>query len=597
VGDYGRTQTALQERDDTLLTHAIAELRRTEARYRSVIDSLAAGMLVTDADSTVLACNPAAERILGMTRREIQGRNALQAGWQVTREDGTPVGLDELPSAVVIRTGRAVEGLVLGFISPHGERRWLTLNAVPLRRDGEALPSEAIVSFTDISDQREAEARIRHQALHDPLTDLPNRRRVLARLGAALAAEGQGMGAAVLFLGIDQFNVVNDSLGHAAGDRLLVAFAARLRRLVRKDDFVGHLGSDEFVVVRPTADEDGAVGLAQRILAGLEQPLATDGESHVVRASIGIALAAPGMSPDDVLRDADTAMYRARDRGRGRYEIFDDEARAAVVRRHRTELGLRAALETDGLRVHYQPVWRIADGQPVATEALVRWQDPVRGLIRPDEFIPVAEQTGLIVSLGEWVLREACRQAATWNRERVCDGQVVVTVNVAARQLDQPGFADTVAGALEATGLHPRALGLEVTEGLLAGEAETVAELNRLAELGVRIVLDDFGVGYSSLSRLKNFPLEVLKIDRAFTAGLTHDPYDHAIVEAMVSIATGVGVRVVAEGVETEEQRACLQALGCELAQGYLLAPPLPADEARTLLCERFVSGAGGVGQ
>jgi diguanylate cyclase (GGDEF)-like protein len=487
--------------------------------------------------------------------------------------------------------------MVLGFSSRARELRWLTVNAVPLEPDGEDDPGEAIVSLTDITHQRNAEALIRHQALHDPLTDLPNRRRVLAHLGGALAADGDGQGAAVLSLGVDQFHVVNDSLGHAAGDQLLVALAERLRALVRRDDFVGHLGGDEFVVVRPAPDEHGAVALAQRILTGLEEPLATQGEPHVVRASIGIALAAAGTSAEDALRDADTAMYRARDSGRGRYEVFDEDARAAVVRRHRAELGLRSALEAGDVAVHYQPVWRIADGQPVAVEALARWHDPVLGPVSPAEFIPVAEQTGLILRLGEWVLREACRQAAAWNRERVCGGRTVVTVNVAARQLEHAGFADIVADALAATGLHPRALGLEVTEGLLCGEAETAAELNRLAELGVRIVLDDFGTGYSSLSRLKNFPLEVLKIDRAFTAGLTRDPYDRAIVEAMVSIATGVGMRVVAEGVESEEQLACLRELGCELAQGFLFARPLPAAAARDLLLERYYLPASSVGQ
>ena len=385
---------------------------------------------------------------------------------------------------------------------------------------------------------------------------------------------------ATLLLDLDRFKVINDSLGHGAGDELLLALAPRLRGIMRAQDTVARLSGDEFVIVCEAPDGlRQVVAVAERVAAAVGRPFALNSGEHFMTTSIGISVATSAEdTPESLLRDADVAMYRAKQRGPGRYEIFDDKMRAEVLARLRIEAELRRALDHGELRVHYQPIIDTVSGQPTATEALVRWEHPERGLIAPLDFIPIAEETGLIIDLGRWVLEQACEQGAAWQRRFGLP--LKMFVNASGRQIADPQFPADVAEIAQRSGLGPGTLGLEVTESVFIEEAgSTMAVLTELVEGGFRLVLDDFGTGYSSLSYLKQFPLDGLKIDRGFTQGLGRSPVDTAIVKAVIDMSRALGLTVVAEGVETEEQLEQLRLLACPRAQGYLFSRAQPAEE------------------
>ena len=436
--------------------------------------------------------------------------------------------------------------------------------------------------------RREAETRLVHQAYHDPLTDLPNRALLLDRLGQALARAGRrDETVGVLFLDLDRFKLVNDSLGHPAGDRLLIEVAARLGGCARPGDTVARLGGDEFVVLLDGLAETAEAGkVADQVAEALEAPFALGEHDVAVTASIGVALAGPGQAgPSELLRDADVALYRAKERGKARYAVFDPGMGAGVRQRAALEADLRWALERGELRLAYQPLVELATGRVAAAEALARWAHPERGPVPPAEFIPLAEDTGLIVPLGRWVLDEACRQARAWAEEHA--DPPVVAVNLSARQFQHPDLVEDVAEALLRSGLSPRLLELELTESAVMADPEAaVATLRQLKGLGTGLAIDDFGTGYSSLGYLRRFPLDLLKIDKAFVAGLGRIAEDAAIVEAVVGLAHTLGLRVVAEGVETADQAARLRGLGCELAQGYLFGKPVTPEELGALLAK-----------
>jgi len=437
-------------------------------------------------------------------------------------------------------------------------------------------------------DRSLVEAEVRHRALHDPLTSLPNRALALDRLEGALARRRRdGRAVAVLLADLDQFKLVNDSLGHAAGDDLLVALAPRLHDAVRPSDTVARLGGDEFLVVCEQLEgAHEAIRVAERVAQSIKQPIVLSAGEHFITASIGIAVAeSAGALPEDLLRDADAAMYRAKERGRGRYELFDEVLRKRVLLRLRTENELRRGLEHGELRVVYQPVVELASGTVTAVEALVRWQHPQRGLLDPVEFIPVAEDSGLIIALGDWVLAAACRDGAAWQRSFPRVEPLLVCVNASARQLANAAFPARVAETMGRHGLASGSLALEITESVLMEEAHApVTVLASLREYGLRLMLDDFGTGYSSLAYLKRFPLDVLKIDRSFIAGLGRDEEDSAIVAAIVRMARTLGLTVVAEGVERPEQLERLRELGCDRVQGRLIAEPMPAADVERLM-------------
>jgi diguanylate cyclase (GGDEF)-like protein/PAS domain S-box-containing protein len=438
---------------------------------------------------------------------------------------------------------------------------------------------EMVTALGAIAIERKgSEDRLAHQAHHDPLTGLPNRVLFVEFLTLALArAQRQQSAVAVLFLDLDRFKFINDRLGHDCGDELLVKLSDRLRGVLRPGDTVARFGGDEFTVLCDDLDVDveaareQAIEVAQRLLDVIELPTDLEGEPTPISASIGIAIAGPGDQAESMLRDADAAMYLAKERGKGRWEIFDEEMRSSVQVRLDTENALYRALERSELRIYYQPIVSLGDARCTGAEALVRWAHPERGLVAPDDFIDVAEETGLIVPMGAWVLEEACRAVARWHESGGVDAPFSVSVNLSARQLAHSDVVQAVRTALDRTGADPAMLGLEITESVLMGETsvETVAALKAL---GVKLSIDDFGTGYSSLGYLKRFPVDVVKVDRSFVDGLGTDPEDSAIVAAVVSLGHALGLEVVAEGVETERQLAELVRLGCDFAQGYWFA-------------------------
>ncbi|HUH13537.1 MAG TPA: EAL domain-containing protein, partial [Longimicrobiales bacterium] len=462
-----------------------------------------------------------------------------------------------------------------------------------LRLDGSVVEVEAVsirityggqparqVVLRDISGRRHVDQRLLHDAFHDSLTGLPNRALFHDRLEQAIKHRRRhpGYGFAVLFLDLDRFKVVNDSLGHLKGDQLLVTLAGRLQLCLREGDSVARLGGDEFaVLVADIEDLADATRVADRILEDLATPTLLDGHEIVVGASIGIALGFTGYDrPEDLLRDADTAMYRAKAAGTGGYEVFDREMHASAVALLRTESDLRRALERGEMRLHYQPIISLESGVLEGFEALLRWEHPERGLTLPAEFIRVAEETGLMLPMGWWALREACLQLRAWREESTPISPLAVHVNLSGRQLAQPDLARGIADILAETGVAPAELKLEITESVVMRDAVRAAgTLEALKELGVQLCIDDFGTGYSSLSYLNRFPVDVLKVDRSFVSGGSAVSWN--IVRAILTLARDMGKRVIAEGVETPEQLGALRALGAPSAQGYIFSAAVPA--------------------
>ncbi len=436
--------------------------------------------------------------------------------------------------------------------------------------------------LADALERQAIEDAIRERAVHDPLTGLPNRVLFVDRLEHALARLGRaGSLCAILFLDLDHFKLVNDSLGHHVGDDLLTAAAPRLKQALRSSDTVARFGGDEFgILLEDIASERDAIETAERIATIFARPFVLSGSEHFVTTSIGIAVARGGEQADELIRDADAAMYRAKDRGRARYEVFDEGMRGRAIERLRVENDLRRAIERDELRLEYQPVVSLRTFGIVGVEALLRWRHPERGEIPPSEFIPIAEENGLIEPIGRWVLERACRQAAQWYGARPDAAPLTMSVNLSAVQVSRRSLPDVVGSVLRSTGLDPACLCLEITETVMVRDAEGLGEvLNALKALGVRLVLDDFGTGYSSLSYLTRLPLDVLKVDRSFVDGLGSEPRDTAITETIIAMSRALSLDVVAEGVETSEHVRELSRLGCGLAQGFHFSRAVPAEE------------------
>jgi diguanylate cyclase (GGDEF)-like protein len=438
-------------------------------------------------------------------------------------------------------------------------------------------------------ERRRTEEQTQHEALHDPLTGLPNRNLFLDRLQHALSVAGRRQTAiAVLFLDLDQFKLVNDSLGHAAGDELLAAVAPRIEGALRPGDTVARFGGDEFAILaEDIGNERGATRIAERIAEDLSRPFVLREREHFVSASVGIAIGGGMEAPEGLIRDADSALYRAKERGRGGYEIFDEVMRSRVIEHMQTENDLRRAIQREEFELHYQPVVRLRDGSIVAMEALLRWNHPDRGLLGPLAFIPVAEESRLIVPIGRWVIEQACRRAAIWQQLKPDDAPVSVAVNLSARQIADPHLLSHLEGSVKANRIDPSTLWLELTETTLLHETRFVERtLESLKGLGVHLVLDDFGVGFSSLGYLKRLPLSMIKLDRTFVENLTEGSHDAAIVRAVSQMADTIGIGVVAEGVETESQVQMASTLGCGYAQGFHFSEPVPASHVERVLDE-----------
>jgi len=509
------------------------------------------------------------------------------------RKMAAMVGLD--PSALI---GRAVldflervptgsDGQEVRLTQVDGSRLWalVVANAV----EGEAgQPAGLLLMVSDLTDRKSAEAALVHQAFHDALTGLPNRALFLDRLRHALTgATRRGLDAAVLFLDIDRFKLVNDSLGHTLGDEVLNAVAERIQSVLRAADTVGRFGGDEFVILcEEVRDVAEAAAVADRVGEALSQPFRLGEREIALTASIGIALGSGGGdSAEALVRDADAAMYQAKDRGRDRIEVFGDDMRLEAIARLETKSDLRRAVETGGLVVYYQPVMALHSGRVVGVEALVRWPHPERGMVSPATFIPLAEDNGLILPIGALVLGESCTQVASWNGDHPRRPPLTLAVNLSARQLSAPGSANLLRRTLAASGLDPHLLCLEITESVLMDDtAGNRAVLAELKELGITLAVDDFGTGWSSLLYLRQFPVDLLKIDRSFVAGLGSSPADTAIVAGVVGLAKGLGLAAVAEGVETAEQAFRLTQLGCQMAQGHYWSAARSATEIEAWL-------------
>jgi diguanylate cyclase (GGDEF)-like protein len=562
----------------------------------AIVDA-AAGAL--GAELAVVVCEGAANAIAGPPLSEAWVRELVAAA-----ERGPahallpPVGEIELASASL---GAGVPGRLLVARrdgAPFNARELATMEVmarllglnVSLARATEEERCQRRLSEQEMCQRKRAERELAHRSLHDHLTGLANRSLLRERADRALERARHGVGfVAALFVDIDHFKLANDSLDHQRGDKLLVLISQRLSTILalkennRHNCTLARPGGDEFIVLsEDLVNEHDAVTVAQQIHDSLRAPFVIDGQQVQLTASIGIACAAGGEAgpgdADELLRDADVALARAKERGRDRYEIFDEPMRARLLNRVELESDLRAGLENDELRLLYQPVVTVSDGGLAAVEALVRWEHPTRGLLSPAEFIPVAEESDLIVSLGTWVIEEACEQMRRWRESHPAQLGVRVSVNVSARQLS-PVLVDTVRAALERRGVDPSQLALEITETLLIEHTESAREvLAALEQLGVSIVLDDFGTGYSSLGYLNQFPLGQLKLDRSFISDLAREPRSAKIVAATIEMARALGMTVVAEGVETIDQADVLQRLGCDYAQGFLFARPEPAD-------------------
>jgi diguanylate cyclase (GGDEF)-like protein len=465
-------------------------------------------------------------------------------------------------------------------------------------RDAEGRALRIAGSMTDITARKDLEERLRREAQFDTLTGLPNRSYAtdLLRRAIARSKRNPDQQFAVLFLDCDRFKVVNDSLGHHAGDALLRLMAGRLNSCVRPGDVVARLGGDEFVVIlEGVHDEQEAIAVAERVQLSLTQPFYLDGRELFMTVSVGIAMSHEGVHhPEDYIRDADLAMYRAKTGGRARHEMFRPDMRTGAVLQMSIENDLRHAMERGELLVLYQPIWSLVSGRITGFEALIRWNHPEHGAMQPADFIPIAEDSGLILPLGEWVMRQAAERLARWNTEVVPDTPVWMSVNVAARQLTHPSLVELVQRTIAETKIDASRFKLEITESMIMADAvAAVGALEKLKALGIHFLMDDFGTGHASLSYLHRLPISTIKIDRYFVARIDSNSECLEIVRTILSLSRSLNMDVVAEGVENVEQREVLQSLGCEFVQGYLFSKPVDAAEAeRMLVANRTLENA-----
>ncbi|MEX3942055.1 putative bifunctional diguanylate cyclase/phosphodiesterase [Paraburkholderia sp. BR10937] len=564
----------------------IAErLALSEEHHRLVVDHLNEGIVMQARDDTVLACNRSARRLLRLPEDAI-GQSIMQVIPRVLDESGKPLPTSKRPSMKALETGEPVLGETVGLELADGEIVWVSENVLPIFRPGESEPVSVVVSFTDIGPVREAQQQLRYLATRDALTGLYNRTFLAERMHAMLERATCSAKPALLFVDLDGFKKVNDTGGHEAGDSLLLDVGRRLTGCVSEADTLARVGGDEFVIaVCCYKSVDELVALAQRVLGALAAPFAVAGNEYYLGASIGISLYPDdGRSAAALMRNADSAMYAAKQRGTNQFQFFTTELRQRLQRRLQIERGLRRALASGELRLVYQPIVDGESGRMIGAEALLRWESEELGQVSPVEFIPVAEDTDMIIPIGQWVLEHACRQAAQWRRLLAPD--FVMAVNFSPRQIAD-GLVEQVEGCLARTGLAPDALEVEITEGILMSDSQSVLPLlHALNAIGVRISVDDFGTGYSSLSYLKRFPLHHLKVDRTFVAGLPDNRDSVAITSAVVAMAHSLGMRVTAEGVETPEQASFLRSLHCERQQGYLFGRPVSAQVCAALLRE-----------
>jgi len=555
----------------------IRQMRESETRFRSLVESAKDAIVLTDFEGKIISWNDSAEIIFGYSRDEAS---------RLSLSDLFPSGSSDDSGQTAIRPFIVTELL---------QSKSKTIELKGIKSDGEEFPLEISLSswqtidglfysgiIRDITDRKSLEEQLTHQALHDPLTKLANRVLFRDRVAHALAKIARSKTSiAVLFLDLDNFKTVNDSLGHARGDMLLVSVAERLRTCLRSTDTPARLGGDEFAVLIENARHpEDAVFVVERITEALRDPFTIDGKEVFVETSIGIAASVTGAeNPEELLRNADVAMYKAKSQGKGRYVFFENEMRVALMERIELEDDLRTAIENQELELNYQPIVELETNRVTGMEALIRWNHPKHGLILPDKFIPIAEDANLIVPIGIWVLEEACRQASCWINQYGGEWDLSITVNLSIRQFQQSNLFKLVAETLARTALPPEYLILEITETLMIQNTEAMIEkLQRLKDLGIRLAIDDFGTGYSSLSYLHRFPVDILKIDKSFIEKVCQGKEGTAVARAIIMMGESLNLRVIAEGVENAEQASALKRLGCESGQGYHFSRPLDRD-------------------
>jgi diguanylate cyclase (GGDEF)-like protein/PAS domain S-box-containing protein len=554
-------------------------LRQNEARFRALVQHSSDVIIVVRPDGGVRFVSPSARRVLRYEPSAVEGRSIADL---LHTEDIEPARAFIAEAARNPGVGAPVEWR---FRQPDGSALHAEIIATNLL--DEPTVRGIVLNTRDVSERKRLEQQLVHQAFHDPLTGLANRALFRDRVSHALTlARRHGHALTVLFLDLDDFKMVNDSLGHEVGDRLLIAAAERFRSCTRVTDTVARFGGDEFAIL---LEERGAIEagtLVERLREAMEPPFLLGGNEVHVHASVGIASASGADTADDLLRNADVAMYAAKRTGKGRSEVYRSDMHAAVHERLELESALAFAIERNELELYYQPIVCLRTGRPRGVEALVRWNHPRHGCLLPQHFVPLAEETGLILRLGEWVLTDACRQVADW-RAMYADLDLSVAVNISGRQFLDPQIVNIARDALDAARLIPSALTLEITESVLMQQTDAIlARLDELRRIGVRLAIDDFGTGYSSLGYLRRFPLDMLKIAKPFVDDVSAGVERAALARAVVGLGETLGLRTVAEGVELAEQRAALSLLGCELGQGHLFAAAMPADRLETYLTQ-----------
>jgi diguanylate cyclase (GGDEF)-like protein/PAS domain S-box-containing protein len=566
-----------QRRAATLGEARRALERRSEERVRALVEHSSDVVTVVGQDLVIRWQSPSVTRALGHSAEELTGRTLT--------EIVHPADVLLLESHVATAGGKTSPAIFTARFR-HASGGWRYLETIAENRMADPAVGGVVLSMRDISERKALEEELRHQAFHDALTGLANRALFEDRLAHALAgARRHGRPVAVLFLDLDDFKTINDSLGHSTGDELLRAVAIRIAGFVRVTDTAARLGGDEFAILLEILEkDDDAETIASRMLEVLKVPFEIAGRELRVNASIGLAKSDGGIGVDDLLRNADTAMYAAKEAGKGTAQTFEEGMHERVL--HRLELTgeFQRAIEQQQFELDYQPIVDLETGHITGAEALVRWAHPTRGRLGPGHFIPLAEETGLIVGLGDWILSTACEKAAAWDRafpERALD----INVNVSTRQLHDPDFPGRVAAALRNSGLPPRQLVLEITESLLPDDSEEILQrLHELKRLGVRVAVDDFGTGYSALSRLQAYPVDILKIDRSFVDGLERDPSKGQLVEGIVNLGETLSLQVVAEGIEEREQADQLRRMRSPLGQGFLFSRPVDSERLEQLL-------------
>jgi diguanylate cyclase (GGDEF)-like protein/PAS domain S-box-containing protein len=559
-------------------------LRASDERFRALVRSVKDVIAILAADGTIRYASPAVEQMWGCKVETLLGQSVYN---RVHAEDID--GLRELISVLREQPGTTLTRLVR---QRQGENTWRDFEVIFINLLQEPAVGGIVATYHDVTERKTYEQELTRLAFRDPLTGLANRAYFKDRLGYALTrADAEERSIAVVFIDLDNFKIVNDSLGHAVGDKVLRVVAERIRSCLRKEDTAARLGGDEFtILVEWISGLEQVISIANRLIDALRDPIRFEDRELFVCGSIGIAISIPKQdNAEELLRKADLAMYDAKNKGKGCFAIFDTRLNAAAMRRFDLETELRLALERNEFQVYYQPIVTLANVKICGVEAQVRWHHPQRGLISSEEFIPVAEESGLILDLGSWVIEEACRQISLWNECCPEEPALVLSLNLVARQFRHAGLVGEISMALEKSGLSPDTLMLEITESCLIHNTEAmISKLQDLKKIGIKLAIDDFGTGYSSLGYLKRLPVDMLKLDRPFIQDINQDPRDKAITNSVLALAAAFGLMVTGGGVETEEQAAQLRLLGCQCGQGFLFSPPLQAEEMEKILVKNW---------